>query len=119
MDAFAEAEASRRDGEADVLVASDFLSEDWPAKANALFTLAALVEIGLAPPEACPPDVARDPRAWARVAIEASAEMGSPEARLSMADRALRRVGEKGDWFSSDEDSARCAAADRARSRGG
>ena len=111
MDAFAEAEASRRDGEADVLVASDFLPEDWPAKANALFTLAALVEIGLAPPEACPPDVARDPRAWARVAIEASAEMGSPEARLSMADRALRRVGEDGDWFSSDEDSARCAAA--------
>ena len=93
MDAFAEAEASRRDGEADVLVASDFLPEDWPAKANALFTLAALVEIGLAPPEACPPDVARDPRAWARVAIEASAEMGSPEARLSMADRALRRAG--------------------------
>ena len=37
--------------------------------------------------------------------------MGSPEARLSMADRALRRVGEDGDWFSSDEDSARCAAA--------
>ena len=113
MDAFSDAEASRRAGGGgadDDVVVSDFLPEDWPAKADALFVLAALVEIGLAPPEASPPEAARDPRGWARVAIETSAEMGSAESRLSMADRALR---DRDESESSDESSAadRCAAA--------
>ena len=109
-DALVDGPRSARGIADDDVVVSDFLPEDWPAKADALFVLAALVEIGLAPPEASPPEVARDPRGWARVAIETSAEMGSAESRLSMADRALRNRDES---ESSDESSAadRCAAA--------